>query len=49
VPGAATARADAMVVETAVDAEIYTAAAWTPWLRFVRCWHVGAQREEGLI
>jgi hypothetical protein len=45
---AATAGADAIVVGT-VDAEVYTAAAWTPWLRFFRCWPVGARREEGLL
>ena len=45
---AATAGADAIVVET-VDAEVYTAAAWMPWLRFFCCWLVGARREEGLL
>ena len=45
---AAMAGADEIVVET-VDAEVYTAAAWTPWLRFFRCWPVGAPREEGLL
>ena len=45
---AATARADAIVVET-VDAKVYAATAWTTWLRFVRCWPVGARREEGLL
>ena len=40
-------RADGIIVET-VDAEVYAAAAWAPWLRFIRCWPVGARREEGL-
>ncbi len=43
---AATARADVIIVET-MDAEVYAAATWTPWLRFIRCWLVGARREEG--
>ncbi len=45
---AATARADVIVVET-VDAKVYAAATWMPWLRFVRCWPVGARREDGLL
>jgi hypothetical protein len=45
---AATARADAIVVET-VDAKVYAAAAWRPWLRLVYCWPVGTRREEGLL
>jgi hypothetical protein len=45
---AATARADAIKVET-VDTKVYSVAAWTPWLRFIRCWPVGARREEGLL
>jgi hypothetical protein len=45
---AVTARADVIEEET-VDAEVYAAAAWTPWLRFVRCWPVGTWREEGLL
>ena len=42
---AATAGANAIVVES-VDAEVYTATAWTPWLRFFRFWPVGTRREE---
>jgi hypothetical protein len=45
---AATARADAIIVET-IDTEVYAAATWTPWLRFIRCWPVGVRREEGLL
>jgi len=45
---AATAGADAIVVET-IDAKVYTATAWTPWLRFFYCWPVGVRREEGLL
>ena len=45
---AAMAGADAIVVES-VDAEVYIAVAWTPWLRLSRCWPVGARREEGLL
>ncbi len=42
-------RLEQMIVVETVDAEVYAAAAWTPWLRFVRCWPVGARREEGLL
>ena len=42
-------RLEQMIVGETVDAEVYAAAAWTPWLRFVRCWPVGARREEGLL
>ncbi len=45
---AARAKAEVIVVET-VDVEVSAAAAWTPWLRFVHCWPVGARREEGLL
>ena len=45
---AATARADAIVVET-VDVDVYAATAWTPWLRFVCCWPVGVRKEDGLL
>ena len=44
----ATAGADANVVES-VDAKVYTATAWMPWLKFFHCWPVGVRREEGLL
>ena len=36
------------IVQT-IDAKVFAAVAWTPWLRFIRSWPVGARREEGLL
>ena len=41
-------KAEAIVVVETVDAEVSAAATWTPLLRFIRCWLVGARR-EGLL
>ena len=42
-------KAEAIVPVETVDAKVSAATAWTPWLRFVRCWPDGVQSEEGLL